>query len=92
MGAPHRGLVGNTYQMDAWNITAEEGEETVLMSRSTDDKGDRQPSVAEINRELDMNLSHEWLEAGNPGTSHFNAIQPWRVKSNGEVENALFTV
>jgi sulfane dehydrogenase subunit SoxC len=70
-----------------WN-----GEETVLMSRSTDDKGDRQPSVAELNEFLGLNLSHEWLEAGNPGTSHFNAIQPWRVKRNGEVENALFTV
>lgn len=68
------------------------GEETVLMSRSYDDKGDRQPSVAEINQELGLNLSHEWLEAGNPGTSHFNGIQPWRVKRNGEVENALFTV
>jgi long-chain acyl-CoA synthetase len=30
--APHRGLVSNTYQMDAWNITAVEGEETVLMA------------------------------------------------------------
>ena len=70
-----------------WN-----GEESVLMSRSTDDKGDRQPSVAELNAFLGINLSHEWLEAGNPGSSHFNAIQPWRVKRNGEVENALFTV
>jgi sulfane dehydrogenase subunit SoxC len=68
------------------------GEEAVLMSRSTDDKGDRQPSVAELNEILGLNLSHEWLEAGNPGSSHFNAIQPWRVKRNGEVENALFTV
>ncbi len=70
-----------------WN-----GEETVLMSRSYDDKGDRQPSVAELNEFLDMDMSLEWLEAGKPGLSHFNAIQPWRVKRNGEVENALFTV
>jgi sulfane dehydrogenase subunit SoxC len=68
-----------------WN-----GEETILMSRSYDEKGDRQPSVAEINQELGLQLSHEWLESGKPGTSHFNAIQPWRVKRNGEVENALF--
>ena len=62
------------------------------MSRSYDDKGDRQPSVAELNEFLDMDLSLEWLESGKPGLSHFNGIQPWRIKRNGEVENALFTV
>jgi sulfane dehydrogenase subunit SoxC len=54
------------------------GNEAVLQSRTTDDKGQVQPSWD--------NLRKFWGASGAP---HNNSIQPWRVTSDGTVHNAL---
>jgi sulfane dehydrogenase subunit SoxC len=68
-----------------WN-----GEETLLKSRSTDETGDVQPSVAEYERI--WSAPPGLLEAGlGDFFGNFCVIQPWRVKRDGSVENALFS-
>jgi sulfane dehydrogenase subunit SoxC len=56
-----------------WN-----GDEAVLQSRCTDDKGQLQPTWA--------NFRKFWGASGAP---HNNSIQPWRVTRDGTVHNAL---
>jgi sulfane dehydrogenase subunit SoxC len=65
-----------------------DGEETVIMSRSTDDHGDVQPSRAE--------LYEHWGITGEAAqkparTTHFNAIQPWRVARDGSIHDAMYS-
>jgi sulfane dehydrogenase subunit SoxC len=68
-----------------WNW---DGEETVIMSRSTDETGDVQPSRAELYKS--WGISPE--EAQKPvRTTHFNAIQPWRVARDGSLRDAMYT-
>jgi len=55
-----------------WN-----GREAVLQSRCTDDKGQVQPTGTEYRK--------FWAPSGSP---HGNAIQPWKVTSEGVVLNA----
>jgi sulfane dehydrogenase subunit SoxC len=66
-----------------WN-----GQEAVIQSRCTDELGQVQPSLAELSEALDRPVDY-WQTTTNY-TSHVNAIQPWRVKSDGSVQNALF--
>jgi sulfane dehydrogenase subunit SoxC len=61
-----------------WN-----GEEAVLQSRCTDDKGEVQPTIAEAATVLGVTPDY-FLQA-----DHFNGIQPWRVNRDGSIQNAL---
>jgi sulfane dehydrogenase subunit SoxC len=66
----------------AWN-----GEEALLMSRCTDEKGEVQPTQAELYKhwgipEAEMNKPQRAI--------HTNMIQPWRVARDGSVHNAMF--
>ena len=65
-----------------------EGQEAVLMSRCTDERGEVQPSRAEL-------YSHWGItgeEAQKPNRAiHFNAMQPWSVARDGSVHDAMFT-
>jgi len=66
----------------AWN-----GEETVLMSRCTDDQGEVQPTQKELYThwgvpEKDMNKPIRSI--------HTNMIQPWKVARDGSLTNAMF--
>ena len=64
-----------------------DGEEAVIMSRCTDDQGDVQPLVAE--------LYENWgiADLEKPcRTTHFNAIQPWKVARDGSVHDAMFSL
>ncbi len=56
-----------------WN-----GEEAMLQSRCTDEKGQVQPTQAEF--------TSFW---GTSGAPHGNGIQPWRVTNEGTVHNAV---
>ena len=73
-----------------WNW---DGEEAVLQSRCTDERGEIQPSLAELGRH--MGVPPDQLEPyfGFPGKlkDHINAIQPWKVNWDGSVRNALFS-
>ena len=62
-----------------------DGQETVLLSRTTDDRGQVQPTLAEIGKI--WGVSEAYLQTHQIG--HPNAIQPWRVKADGRVYNAI---
>ncbi len=63
------------------------GEETILQSRCTDDTGERQPTVVELAKFWKVEPDFFIKTATIPG--HFNAIQPWKVNSDGSVQNAI---
>jgi len=65
-----------------------DGQEAVLMSRSTDDTGDIQPSLAEFSKIWRV-TPDAWLTS--VGTvQHFNATQPWRIDRDGNVTNGMW--
>ena len=65
-----------------------EGQEAVLMSRCTDERGEVQPSRAELYNH--WGITGE--EAQKPNRAiHFNAMQPWSVARDGSVHDAMFT-
>src|SRR5712671_6895366 len=64
-----------------WN-----GQEAMLMSRCTDETGDVQLSQAELYRNWGI------TDLTKPSrTTHFNAIQPWKVARDGTITDAMFT-
>jgi sulfane dehydrogenase subunit SoxC len=65
-----------------------DGQEAVIQSRCTDDQGDVQPSVAELYK--DWGITGEEAKKA-VRTSHFNAMQPWKVASDGSISNAMFS-
>jgi sulfane dehydrogenase subunit SoxC len=67
-----------------WN-----GEEAVIQSRCTDDRGDIQPSLADLATLWGVNP--EYFQSPTTRVFHFNPVYPWRVRSDGRVESALFT-
>jgi sulfane dehydrogenase subunit SoxC len=60
------------------------GEEAVLQSRCTDERGEVQPTIAEAAKNLGVKPDY-FYEA-----DHFNGIQPWKVNRDGSIQNALF--
>jgi sulfane dehydrogenase subunit SoxC len=64
-----------------------DGEEAVIMSRTTDERGEVQPSRAELYNH--WGLTEE--EAKKPARAiHFTAMQPWRVARDGSIHDAMF--
>ena len=62
-----------------WN-----GEEAILQSRCTDEKGEVQPTILEAAKVLGVTPDY-FMQA-----DHFNGIQPWKVNRDGSIVNALF--
>jgi sulfane dehydrogenase subunit SoxC len=65
------------------------GEESVLESRCTDERGDVQPTIAEVAR-LWGAPDVDYFRNVSLIVGDFNAIQPWKVTGDGSVQNALF--
>jgi sulfane dehydrogenase subunit SoxC len=67
-----------------WNW---DGGEAVILSRTTDDQGEVQPSRAEL-------FTHWGISEADlkkPARAiHFNAMQPWYVAKDGSVHDAMF--
>jgi sulfane dehydrogenase subunit SoxC len=64
-----------------------DGQEATLLSRATDELGDVQPSRAELYAEWGIPAE----ESAKPQRAiHFNAMQPWRVASDGSVHDAMY--
>jgi sulfane dehydrogenase subunit SoxC len=61
-----------------WN-----GEEAVLQSRCSDERGEVQPTIAEAAKNLGVTPDY-FFQA-----DHFNGIQPWKVNRDGSIHNAL---
>jgi sulfane dehydrogenase subunit SoxC len=66
-----------------WNW---DGKETVIMSRSTDERGQVQPTLVELGNVWDV--SADYLRTRG-GVGHSNAIRPWKVTADGSVYNAI---
>jgi sulfane dehydrogenase subunit SoxC len=67
-----------------WN-----GQEAVIMSRTTDETGDVQPSLAELTEHWGMQPS-DWHKNPRPRAIHMNAIQPWKIARDGSITDAMF--
>ncbi len=61
-----------------WN-----GNEAVLQSRCTAERGEVQPTIAEAAKNLGVTPDYFYQ------ADHFNGIQPWKVNRDGSVQNAL---
>ena len=61
-----------------WN-----GEEAVLQSRCTDERGEVQPTIVEAAKNLGVTPDYFYQ------ADHFNGIQPWKVNRDGSIQNAL---
>ena len=68
-----------------WNWN---GEEAVLQSRCTDERGTVQPSLAELGKI--WGVSPDYWQSTSNSVIHFNAIHSWKVNRDGSVQNALF--
>lgn len=64
-----------------------DGKQTTLMSRCIDELNQEQPSLQQLSKVWGVNMEY-WKETTNP-INLFNAIQPWRVNSDGSIQNAL---
>jgi sulfane dehydrogenase subunit SoxC len=64
------------------------GEDVVLMSRCTDELGEVQPTLAQFAKYWGA-TSAEFLAGTASGAGHSNAIQPWGIKPDGSVYNAI---
>ena len=65
-----------------------DGQEAMLLSRCTDERGEVQPSRAELYR--NWGIPQENLEKP-VRTTHFNAIQPWKVARDGSIHDAMYS-
>jgi len=65
-----------------------DGKEAALQSRCTDDRGQVQPSVAEVAKIWGVNLDY-FQVAGTIDMGNFNAIHTWKVTRDGSVQNVL---
>jgi sulfane dehydrogenase subunit SoxC len=68
-----------------WNW---DGEEVVLQSRCTDEDGQVQPGLTEL--ESIWGVKPDYWQSTSFIVGHFNAIQPWKVDRDGSVYNAIF--
>ena len=65
------------------------GQEAMIMSRTTDETGDVQPSLAELSKHWEIPFE-DWKKPERPRAIHFNAIQPWKVARDGSITDAMF--
>jgi sulfane dehydrogenase subunit SoxC len=69
-----------------WNWN---GQETVIMARCTDARGEVQPTLAQF-AEI-WGFEPDYFRTPEGRFDHFNAIQPWRVSRDGSIRNAMFS-
>jgi hypothetical protein len=55
------------------------------MSRSTDERGQIQPTLVELGKIWDVDANY----LRTHGLGHSNAIRPWKVAADGSVYNAI---
>lgn len=65
-----------------WN-----GEEAVLVSRCTDERGDVQQTLAEFAKTYGG--TEEYWKTMPTSVAHFGVLQPWKVMRDGSVQNAF---
>ncbi|MBZ5698689.1 MAG: molybdopterin-dependent oxidoreductase [Acidobacteriia bacterium] len=78
-----------------WNW---DGTETVIMSRCTNEYGDIQPTMLELAKlwgddrtpPIPASEIEQWWETSSISEFLNNPIQPWRVKPDGSIQDALY--
>src|SRR5215472_5797510 len=65
------------------------GQEATIMSRTTDETGDVQPTLAEVSKNWQIPIE-DWKKAEKPRAIHMNAIQPWKIARDGSISDAMF--
>ena len=68
-----------------WNWN---GEETVIQSRSTDEWGHVQPTLAELTKI--WGVTPDFWRTDTARIQHFNASHPWTIKPDGSVRNEIW--
>ncbi|OFV93567.1 MAG: hypothetical protein A3H28_03385 [Acidobacteria bacterium RIFCSPLOWO2_02_FULL_61_28] len=68
-----------------WN-----GEELMIASRCTDDRGTTQPTLAQMAKV--WMVEPDWFRKPTSSTWRFNVIQPWKIAGDGKVTNAIFSI
>jgi sulfane dehydrogenase subunit SoxC len=66
-----------------------DGQEAMIMSRTTDETGDVQPTLAELSKHWEIPLE-DWKKPERPRAIHMNAIQPWKIARDGSISDAMF--
>lgn len=84
-GPAHRFAHTRFYMPWKW-----QGGEAVIMSRATDEHGDVQPSLHELNQIYGVQTDY-WLTIKD-SRGHFNPIQPWRITAEGSIKNAVWEI
>ncbi len=65
------------------------GQETTIVSRSTDETGEVQLTLAEMSKHWGINMA-DWKNEVKPRAIHFTAQQPWKVARDGSITDAFF--
>jgi sulfane dehydrogenase subunit SoxC len=65
------------------------GQEAIIQSRTTDETGDVQPTLAEVSKNWQIPLE-DWKKQEKPRAIHMNAIQPWKIARDGSISDAMF--
>jgi sulfane dehydrogenase subunit SoxC len=68
-----------------WN-----GEEVMLASRCTDERGTTQPTLAQLAKV--WGVEPDYFRNPRGPVWRFNVIQPWKIDSEGKVTNAIFSI
>ena len=67
-----------------WN-----GQEATIVSRSTDETGEVQLSLADMSKHWGINMA-DWKNETKPRAIHFTAQQPWKIARDGSITDAFF--
>ena len=72
-----------------WN-----GEEVMIASRCTDERGTTQPTTAEMAKvwHVQPDYFKDPTPSGGGGVARFNVVQPWKIDREGRVTNAIFSI
>jgi sulfane dehydrogenase subunit SoxC len=65
------------------------GQEATIVSRSTDEMGELQPTLAETSKYHGITMD-EWRSKEKPRSIHTNWQQPWKVNKDGSISDAMF--
>jgi len=65
------------------------GQEAMIVSRSTDDQGELQPTLAETSKYHGFSMD-DWRKKDKPRSIHTNWQQPWKVNKDGSISDAMF--
>ena len=70
-----------------WNWN---GDEVMIASRSTDERGTTQPTLAQLAKV--WGIEADYFKHPRGGVWRFTVIQPWKIDREGKVTNSIFSI